>query len=198
MELKLEAVSKAYAGRTVLREITACIPDRGVCALLGVSGAGKTTLLRLLLNLEKPDSGRILGLPREKSVLFQEDRLFPDLDLDQNLKMVLGHYDRSKARELMDLLGLDGSRKALHTYSGGMSRRAALMRALLGSGPLLILDEPFSGLDAENRTAAGQAVSRFRGDRMLIYTAHDAPDPLLPAPDIILRLSPQECTGSLS
>lgn len=177
MEIVLQDVSKSYGEKRVLSHFSCTIPQGSSCAVMAPSGRGKTTLLRLILNLEKPDGGNITGVPLEKSVLFQEDRLFPRLSPEKNLTMAVPKCSREQAvgvlRELKleDCIGIPVCR-----LSGGQARRVALARALLAPGELLALDEPFTGLDEESRLKAAQVIRRYRHGRTLILITHREED----------------------
>ena len=181
MKIVLEDVSKSYGEKRVLSHFSCTIPQGSSCAVMAPSGRGKTTLLRLILGLEKPDRGTITGVPLEKSVLFQEDRLFPHLSPEKNLSMAVSGCSREEALALLrelkleDCIGIPVCR-----LSGGQARRVALARALLASGELLALDEPFTGLDEESRLRAAEVIRRYHHGRTLILITHREEDlPLL-------------------
>ena len=133
--------------------------------LMGPSGIGKTTLLLLLLGLVSPDSGEITGLPEKVSVIFQEDRLCEDFSALSNVAMVLPRGGEETASALLKALGLEEAmRQPVHTLSGGMKRRVAIARGLAADSPLLLMDEPFKGLDghppAGNEAVRGKPPAR--------------------------------------
>ena len=178
MELKVENLTKRYGGRTVLDGVSFALRE-GVTCLMAPSGAGKTTLLRLLLGLEKADGGRVTGLAgRRISAVFQEDRLLPGMDAEGNLRFVLGTaWDEGRAAALLGELGLAAvGEKPVRDYSGGMQRRLALARALLIPFDLLLLDEPFAGLDRDNRDRAANCVRRHGAGRTVLAVTHDERD----------------------
>lgn len=147
--IRFENVSFSYGDKEVLRELTLELPGDGVTALCGPSGCGKTTLLRLLAGLEKPRSGSITGVDTHSTAfLFQENRLLPWRTVRQHILDVLPRGKRHRAEELLELVELAGEG---HTYpgelSGGMGRRLALARCLALESGLLLLDEPFAGID---------------------------------------------------
>lgn len=174
MNTILRDISKAYDGKIVLRHVSLEITD-GVTCLMGPSGRGKTTLLRILLGLEPPDAGQILHPPERVSVLFQEHRLVESLTVGLNLKLALGAaFDPARAEGQMAALGMpDSLGLTVSTLSGGMKRRTALSRALLFDAPLLVLDEPFQGLDADTRLLAIEAVKRDAERRPVLAVTHD-------------------------
>ena len=178
MELTVENLTKHYGGQPVLQGVSFTLGE-GVTCLMAPSGAGKTTLLRILLGLEKADGGRVTGLAgRRISAVFQEDRLLPGMDAEGNLRFALGAaYDGEKAAELLEGLGLgDAGGKTVRDYSGGMQRRLALARALLIPFDLLLLDEPFAGLDRDNRDRAANCVRRHGAGRTVLAVTHDERD----------------------
>ena len=173
MDIVLQNVSKSYAGRQVLRDFSGRIKDGSICAVLAPSGVGKTTLLRLILELEKPDSGIISGIPAKKAALFQEDRLCPNLSVPANIRMAVPKASKGEIQSILTELGLaDSLTKPASALSGGMARRAALARALLSGGALMTLDEPFTGLDEENRLLAAKAILNHRRGRTTILVTH--------------------------
>lgn len=185
MELQVEHLCKCYGENAVLDDIsfTARV---GVTRLLGPSGIGKTTLLRVLLGLETPDSGTVNGDKFRWTAVFQENCLLEGLDAEGNLRFILGaNYNAAAAQALLEELGLgDVGKKKVRDYSGGMQRRLALARALLAPSDALALDEPFTGLDAENREAAMRAILRAAETKIVILSTHEE----LPVPCQIIEL----------
>lgn len=155
--IKLKNVSLSFGGRPVFTDVTLDIPSEGVTVFRGPSGAGKTTLFRLLLGLQKPDSGTIEGfLFKKPAVVFQEDRLLPWAGALDNAALV---SDSAAAERAIRALGLCENLCQLpRELSGGMRRRVALARALSYGGDALFLDEPFTGLDEANKEIAAHAI----------------------------------------
>lgn len=176
--MEIRALCKAYGEKTVLRDFNASLAPGGRYALMGPSGVGKTTLVRLILGLEKPDSGEICNVPVRKSAVFQESRLIPQLTLRGNLRLVLGeHFPEEKISAMLARLCLtDCVSLPAANLSGGQQRRAALARALLYGGELLVLDEPFTGLDAENRQRALEAILDCTSDTLVLLVTHSLED----------------------
>ena len=176
MELHIENLCKAFDGRLVLEHVT-FTAGTGVTCVMAPSGAGKTTLLRILLGLERPDSGNFTGNVRWAAV-FQEDRLLEHLDAMGNLRFVLGAaLDEPAAGALLTELGLgDTAGKPVREFSGGMKRRLALARALLAPSDALALDEPFTGLDEENRARCQALIRRMAPGKPVLLVTHDPAD----------------------
>lgn len=161
--MRLERVSFSYPnGPAVLRDFSFSLPDNGLVCLTGPSGCGKTTLLRLLTGLERPQSGRIVDLPNQTAMVFQENRLLPWATVLQNLTALFPH--RNQEETALKWLRLVGLEEAASLYpsqlSGGMQRRVAIARALAMDSDFLVLDEPFSGLDEALRDRLASLIVR--------------------------------------
>ncbi len=171
----LDHVDFAYQpGRPVLRGFSLVLPPAGVVCLLGTSGCGKTTLLRLLAGLERPQAGNISGLEgRRIAMVFQEDRLLPWETAEQNAVTVAGPAGRERAAQWLDALGLGGSRSRRPAeLSGGMKRRVAIARALAAPHDLLLLDEPFAGLDEPAWQAAAARIAAAADAHLVVLVTH--------------------------
>jgi len=177
-DVTIAALAKAFGAVAVLQGIELQVPSGGFTAILGPSGCGKTTLLRLIAGFERPDAGTIhLGgqlvcdaartLPPEQrriGYVAQEGALFPHLDVAANVTFGLpfrARRDRRRVAELLDLVGLDPdhARRYPHELSGGQQQRVALARALAPQPRVILLDEPFSALDAGLREETRRAVA---------------------------------------
>lgn len=176
--LRIEKLCKSYDGKAVLKDLTEELAEGECCVLTGPSGSGKTTLLRLILGLEEADGGRIRSLrPFRASVVFQEDRLFEAFNAVENCAAVLGKGpdmpDAAGIREaLSEILPPDALDKPAAELSGGMRRRVCLVRACLYPSDLLLLDEPFAGLDRENRARCIGFLKKHRNGRTLLLSSH--------------------------
>jgi len=173
----LEAIglSKSFDGKTVLQNVS-CRLEKGVhYSLMGPSGCGKTTLLNLFLGLIKPDEGVIRRAPDMKmSAVFQENRLLEHMTAAANVSLV-SKASPAEIEALLLELGISSESlpQPVSTYSGGMKRRVALARALLAEYDVLLLDEPYKGLDAETRDRVMNTVrKRTKGKTVLLIT-HD-------------------------
>lgn len=178
MEITLKHLKKRY-GKTVVFQDLSCSIGPGVTAVMAPSGGGKTTLLRVLLGLERPDGGTVTGLEGVRwGAVFQEDRLLEHLDARGNLRFALGlNYAEELAAKLLEALGLgDVGGKPVGAFSGGMKRRLALARALLAPWEALALDEPFAGLDDENRQRAIHCIRQAAGRGPVVLVTHDRAD----------------------
>ena len=176
-EIRVQNLCKTYGDHVVLHNLS-FTAGVGVTRILGRSGAGKTTLLRILLGLDQPDSGSLFGTNCRWAAVFQEDRLLGHLDAEDNLRFALGSaYNAAAAKTLLGKLGLaDVGSKPICEFSGGMKRRLALARALLAPSDALILDEPFTGLDEENRSIALRCILHAAQTKPVLLASHEALD----------------------
>ena len=174
MLIIIQKLSKSYNGMPVFQNVDLQLEEGGIYCLLAPSGAGKTTLFRILMGLEQADEGKIFGLPAGPvAVVFQEDRLCPSLTAQKNIQMVHPVITGEELRqELLALLPEESLDKPVCEFSGGMRRRVALMRAMLAPGQLLLMDEPFTGLDEDTRESAMEYVLTHRRERTLLFTTH--------------------------
>ena len=170
--ISLQNVSKSFGGKPVLTGFSCDFaPDRSYL-LTGPSGAGKTTLLRLLAGLETPDEGRIIRPDKFRlRAVFQEDRLLPGLSVLQNVRLENGSEE--KALALLAALELDAEASSRpEALSGGMKRRTAVARALCAEPDVLLLDEPFNGLDEALRSRTAALIFREMHGRCVICATH--------------------------
>ncbi|MCI5049742.1 MAG: ABC transporter ATP-binding protein [Rickettsiales bacterium] len=172
--LSISKLHFARQHRMVIDGISLDVDHKKIIGLIGTSGAGKTTLLRLIAGFEMPTSGSIVlndqvlhddkhSLSPDKrgvGMVFQQASLFPHLSVEENIAFGLRKLNASKRAErvasLLEHIGLSDRKDAMpHELSGGQQQRVALARSLAPSVSLLLLDEPFSGLDPERRTRLG-------------------------------------------
>ena len=177
MDILMEKINKSYGDKEVLRDFTTKFEEGTVTFITGESGIGKTSIIRILMGLESYQSGRISGLEgKEISVVFQDDCLCDKLSLDKNLSMVI---DGQQVKEqyldrLLGIFGLEGYRhKRVAELSGGMKRRLAILRAILYPHNLMIMDEPFKGLDEENKKLVMGQVGKSLVGKTAIIVTHD-------------------------
>ena len=159
----------------MLRDVSGTLAAGRITGLMAPSGAGKTTLLRILMGLEQADSGRIDGLDGLRlSAVFQEDRLCDQLDGVSNLRLVTPSLSRAEARNALEAVGLaDCIGQPTQELSGGQRRRVAILRGLLADYDLLILDEPFKGLDRETKQLVIEDTQRRCMGKTVLLVTHD-------------------------
>ena len=177
MNIVLSGVTKRYGEKLVLDNLFLTFKEGETTLLMGESGIGKTTLLQLLLGIEKSDSGEISGVPKNVSVAFQKDALCPQLSVIDNIRLALPHLCREEILLALDKVGLkeDAHTKAI-ALSGGMGRRASVVRAMLSDAPLVLLDEPFRGLDEDSKKKTAAFIVAKKAGRTLIVITHDKDD----------------------
>lgn len=176
-KLHIQNISKRYGDTLVFDRFSCTLYPGEVNALFGSSGSGKTTLLRLLMGLEEADEGTMnIGEALRISAVFQEDRLCNNLSAFSNVKLVVEpSVTSAQIQDALCAVGLkDAVRKPAKELSGGMKRRVALVRALLATYDLLVLDEPFKGLDEGTKDQViAYTLESIKGKTVILVT-HDA------------------------
>ena len=189
-QLELSEVSKYFGRRRALARVTFASRAGEVVALLGPNGAGKSTVLGLAATIIQPSAGEIrygdhlaaeAGAPLRSQIglVAHELQLYPELTARENLEFfaALGGLDEARARAAaaLDRAGLgDRADDLVGGFSSGMRQRVALERALLHDPRLLLLDEPFTGLDERSSAALAERLSGLRArGRIILLTTHD-------------------------
>ncbi len=175
---ELKNVCFSYGDLGVLNDFNLSVPDGQCVCLWGKSGCGKTTVLRLIMGLERAQSGNV-SAPEKISCVFQEDRLIDSFTLEKNIKLPLKKEQYKKADKLIEEFGLSKFKGTkVSKLSGGMKRRAAIIRAIAFEGDLLILDEAFNGIDAKNKEKIAKIIKREFIDKgkAVITVTHIAAD----------------------
>ena len=178
-EVRFDGVRKSYGENRVLRGLNFALEASGMYCLMAPSGSGKTTLFRALLGLESCDAGSIIGVSAgDTSMMFQEDRLCEALSAVENVALVLpGRASRHEVRGLLSqILPATCLDQPVMDLSGGMRRRVSLARAVAYPSTLLVLDEPFTGLDAQTRRQAIDFLLANRRGRTLLVATHGEQD----------------------
>ena len=145
-----------------------------VC-IRGRSGIGKTTLLRIISGLTKPDSGTVSGVPERIAFVFQEDRLCEEFSALSNVRLVTGRSMPAETilKHLSELGLSESAMLPVRDFSGGMKRRVALARAVCAEPELLILDEPFKGLDLELKLKVIAYIKKHTAGKTVVCVTHD-------------------------
>jgi len=210
--IRLIAVDKSFANGNqriaVLEDVNLTVPPQAIIALIGASGSGKSTLLNIISGIVKPDGGQvcICGAASEEfndwcsvSYMFQDDRLLPWRTAIRNVEFALeagsiGKKERARrALETLQLVELQSFVEAFpYQLSGGMRSRVALARSLVTEPRILLMDEPFSRLDAQTRELMHEELLRIhRLKRMtVVFVTHDVAEAVLLA-DQVAVMSPR-------
>jgi len=186
--LEIRDVSKAFGDGDALRRVNLHVHDGEIVSLLGPSGCGKSTLLRIVAGLDAEYTGSVVldgqeikGPTRDVGVVFQEPRLFPWLTVRQNIGFGLKKPDPERVETLARAVGLEGYLQSLpRQLSGGMAQRCAIARALVTEPRVLLLDEPFSALDAFTRMRLQEVTLNVwrKVGATLIMVTHDVDEAL--------------------
>jgi iron(III) transport system ATP-binding protein len=193
--IELSAVTKGFGTTPVLLGVDLSVPAGSVTAVLGASGSGKTTLLRLIAGFDQVDTGTITvggrlvddgrrmvrSQHRGVGYVPQDGALFPHLTVKGNVGFGLSRGERSGVAELLELVGLgELERRYPHQLSGGQQQRVALARALAIRPSVVLLDEPFSSLDAALRSELRRDVARILGETgtTTVLVTHDQDEAL--------------------
>ena len=177
--IELLDVTRRFGAHTVIERLSHTFPERGIVALMGPSGSGKTTLLRLFAGLDRPNGGEVHTAYSRVAVAFQEPRLIPWLSCEENLRFVLRNESDAaeKAEALFRAVELEEVRGALpRALSGGMRQRVSLARALSVEADLLLLDEPFAGLDKELKSRLFPLIAGANPGGLTVIVTHDKSD----------------------
>jgi iron(III) transport system ATP-binding protein len=205
--IRLNRVSKHYDGVVAVDAVSLQVQEGALLVLLGRSGCGKTTTLRLIAGLERPDTGEIwlndkpvsatgTWVPPEKrriGMVFQDYALFPHMTVAQNIAFALDGVDRHEQRrriaDMLDLVGLvQIEERYPHQLSGGQQQRVALARALAPAPAVVLLDEPFSNLDAALRQTMREEVRRIlrEAHATAVFVTHDQEEALRLADKLVI------------
>lgn len=188
--MKIENLTKYFGDTPVLEHLTLEFRDGRITAVMGSSGCGKTTMFHIMMGILKADEGSVEDFIGKKiSAVFQENRLMEFLTAAENIMAVQRIPDEKKALNqiLIQILPEDALGKKVSEYSGGMKRRAAIARAMLAESDLIIMDEPFTGLDEKTRELVMEFIQKYRKGRTMIFSTHqEAEAELLHADRIVL------------
>ena len=191
--VELQDVAVRFDGRPVFEHVSVRIPSGAHAAVMGPSGVGKTTLLRVIAGLLRPDSGKVRVHTPRRAMLFQSSRLLPWLNALENVNAVLSDGSRTlpEAMTWLQRVGLGAAAgKYPAELSGGMQQRVALARALAYGGNLVLLDEPFQGLDDATRDDILSLCREVLREKTTILVTHDRAEAEALA-DVIYTLSPE-------
>ena len=209
--IRIRNLSKSFGGKSVLENFSADLPAGSISALMAPSGSGKTTLLNLIAGLMPADDGSIVFDTEESgnahpvsfsagknddcrtvsfSAVFQEDRLLNEMTAESNVRLVNPSLSLSDTINAMAELGLrESTHQSVRELSGGMKRRVAILRAVLHDSDILLLDEPFQGLDEETRKTVISFLRKKAENRTVLLITHNKEDAEDCGAEQILHLS---------
>ncbi len=208
MPIEVKNINKSFISKkneqlSVLKDINLTIDDGELVCLLGPSGCGKTTLLRLIAGLDQPTSGEIIANGEkvvepsgDRAVIFQQYSLFPWLTVLQNVTFGLEMTNKGSKEENIETAERYLTRVGLidfkdsypHELSGGMKQRVAIIRSLLNHSPILLMDEPFSALDMQNRHKLQEQLIGVwkRFENTIVFVTHDVDEAVYLADKIVI------------
>lgn len=178
MDIELMQISIQFDHSQVLDQVNMSFIEGKINCLMGPSGKGKTTILNIIMDLLKPDGGEVLGVQgKQIAVVFQEDRLIEHWDAVKNVKLVCDTLEEEHIRQEFLKVGVEDVKdKPVRDFSGGMRRRVAIVRAILAKSDLLILDEPFRGLDASLKGIVIDYIKSNTVGKTVIVVTHELED----------------------
>ena len=180
--IELKNIGKSYDGKTVIENLSLVIEQGAHVAITAPSGCGKTTLLHIIVGLTKADRGQMDGFSSSDiCMLFQEVRLFPRFTALENVMAVQkGSRGQRRDRAMEWLKKVELTEEEMHKLpnmlSGGQQQRVALARVLAAECPIVLLDEPFKGLDSDTKAQIYLLCRRFLADKTLLLVTHDEKD----------------------
>ena len=203
--VRLSGVSRSYGPVRAVKDLGLAVTRGEILALLGPSGCGKTTTLRLIAGFEPPDSGTVevggrtvagpgTNVPPEKrrvGMVFQDYALFPHLSVEQNVSYGLPNGKKGRVEEVLTLTHLEGLGDRMpHELSGGQQQRVALARALAPEPAVVLLDEPFSNLDASLRIRVRSEMREILRDAgaTAVFVTHDQEEALSLADEVAVMM----------
>lgn len=181
--IQVQDLSLHFGQQVIFEKLNFDIAGGSFVALLGASGAGKTSLLKIIAGLAQADAGSVTGsdgqpIAGRMAWMGQKDLLYPWLTIEENVALgsrLRGEtVDRQWAAHLLERVGLSGHARALPAeLSGGMRQRAAIARTLYERRPIVLMDEPFSALDAITRTAIQDLAAELLAENTVLLITHD-------------------------
>lgn len=187
--LTVDHLTKSFGGRKAVDDVSFTLPEGAFLSVFGPNGAGKTTLLRMLATLSRPTEGTIevggISLKEEPDrargsigLISHNPMLYPDLTAEENLLLYAKLYGvenpQKRVIELLDAVGLKHRRlDRVRTFSRGMTQRTSIARALINDPSLVLLDEPYSGLDPHAIEIFDELIESVRENRTFVMVSHD-------------------------
>ncbi|MGN0375565.1 MAG: ATP-binding cassette domain-containing protein [Butyrivibrio sp.] len=177
MAIIINNLNIKYDNKIVLKGLNLTVQDGEHVAFTGPSGIGKTSFINALMGLVPYEGDIILPSGSRISTVFQEDRLFEGLSVYRNIKMVCDRQNSDNIKEYIINAGLEPDSK-VYALSGGMKRRTSILRAILSPFDILILDEPFKGLDTVTKSDIMSMVQKKASQKTMLLITHDPSEAL--------------------
>lgn len=177
MDIEVKNLSKTFGDKKVLNNINITFGESKLTCIMGQSGCGKTTLLNVIMGLIRADKGEIKGVGNKGfAAVFQEERLCEGFTAVANIKLVCGRDKSLKNIEehLREVWLEDVGDKPVSQLSGGMRRRVAIVRAVIAESDIIIMDEPFKGLDEKIKIQVMEYVKKYTSEKTVIITTHNS------------------------
>jgi len=199
MSFDVKGLYKSFGPVELFRNFSVELPENTITCILGPSGCGKTTLLNIIGGIIRPDGGELTGFDGKKiSYIFQDPRLLPWKTAAKNIEFVLDNSispgeKKKSVSELINLVELNGFADYYpHTLSGGMRQRVSIARAFAYKPDMILMDEPFKGLDVKLKTNLIRTISSMwlRDKRTVVFVTHDVDEALLLGNDILVLGQP--------
>lgn len=172
--VELKSLTKSFGEQKVIDNLSFVFPVGEISTIMGQSGVGKTTLARIIAGLETPDGGEVRRLTTPRiAIVFQEDRLLDYMTAEDNIRLVNEELTTEEVQSAMQSVGLIDFDKHVSEYSGGMKRRVSILRALLAVNAVILLDEPFKGLDEETKAKTIDYIKTKTHGKTVIVITHD-------------------------
>lgn len=188
--MNLSHIHLAFEDKVIFHDFSLTLnPGQSVC-ITGISGRGKSTLLNLMLGFVKPDSGTVTGFDKlKKGVVFQEDRLIEHMNAVENVLLTApGDVTGAQVASAFARVLLYADKTPVSKLSGGQRRRVAVVRAVMARPQLLLMDEPFKGLDPETLKRTAAFIREETPGATIVLSAHDLAEAALLGIDRIISL----------
>jgi len=186
MKIEVKNLSKKFKNEVVLENINLCFEENHIYGLIGKNGSGKSVFLKMLCGLYKPTSGEILfdgencilknSFPKDTRAIIEKPEFIPDLSGFENLKLLAQIQNKISDKEINDTLKLvnlyEERNKKFYKYSQGMKQKLGLAQVLMENPKIMILDEPFNGIEEESSNKLRNLLKEIKKDKIIIIASH--------------------------
>jgi len=186
MKIEVKNLSKKFKNEVVLENINLCFEENHIYGLIGKNGSGKSVFLKMLCGLYKPTIGEILfdgencilknSFPKDTRAIIEKPEFIPDLSGFENLKLLAQIQKKISDKEINDTLKLvnlyEERNKKFYKYSQGMKQKLGLAQVLMENPKIMILDEPFNGIEEESSNKLRNLLKEIKKDKIIIIASH--------------------------